>query len=55
MLCNYDFASTLGSSKINSTPVIWDHFFWKYFFWLFTDPNFIPTRAHLFGLPKQAA
>jgi hypothetical protein len=29
--------------------------FRKYFFWLFTDPNFIPTRAHLFGLPKQAA
>src|SRR5262245_51642485 len=53
--CNYDFATTLGSRRMNSTPLIWGHFFLEIFLLAIIDPNFIPTHAHLFGLPKQAA
>src|SRR5262249_49234819 len=53
MHCNYDFATTLGSSRMNSTPCYLASFlFSNVVVFAIIDPNLRPAHAHLFGLPK---
>jgi hypothetical protein len=55
MHCNYDFATTLGGSRMNSTPCYLASFLFSNVAFAIIEPNPLPAHAHLFGLPKQAA